>query len=214
VPLLVALIVGLLAPAAQASVRKPHRPTLVEDKVSALVIPVTVHVATQEGLPVVPRRYVLEAVARANRDLREFGVELQLRAIELMPEGYGDLTRTRHRLRLAQRAPRDGSIHVFYVDHVELYSSKHGDRRISGMHWRYRGLRGTLRQREWVAVAEHAPLTTLVHEVGHLFGLGHRHASDNVMCSCQRVASPSFTAAQGRQLRTGARRFLVRAVDR
>ena len=191
--------------------RKQHRAN-VEPREDALIeVPVTVHVASHEGLPVVSRRGVLEGIARANRELREYGVELRVRAVELMPEGYDTLTRVRHRLRLGQRAPRDGSVHVFYVDRVELYNPRHGDRRVSGMHWRYRGIGRAMRQREYLAVAHDAPLTTFVHEVGHVFGLGHRHVNDNVMCSCQRVPAPTFTSSQGRQLRAGARRFLTRA---
>lgn len=212
---MVALLVGLVSSMAEASVRKPHRnASLVPREGPAVQVPITIHVATKEGLPVVSRHHVLEAVARANKELRKAGVELRVREVELMPEGYQHLTRVRHRLRLGHRAPRDGSVHVFYVDDVELYNPRHGDRRVSGMHWRYRGMRRGMRQREYVAVAEDAPLTTFVHEIGHIFGLGHRHQNDNVMCSCQRVPAPTFTQAQGRQLRTGARRFLGRSSTR
>ncbi len=204
----------LASPTVDASIRKPHRSSLEQRVAPAVQVPITIHVATREGLPVVSRHHALEAVARANRELRSFGVELRVRAVELMPEGYDDVVRIRHRLHLAQRSPRDGSIHVFYVDKVELHNPKNGDRRVSGMHWRYRGMRRGLRQREYVAVAQDAPLTTFVHEVGHLFGLGHRHQNDNVMCSCQRAPMPTFTASQGRQLRGGARRFLQRASGR
>jgi hypothetical protein len=212
---ILAILVALVSPTAQASVRKAHRNTsLVPREEAPVQVPVTVHVATKEGLPVVSRHHVLEAVARANRELRKAGIELRVREVELMPEGYKDLTRVRHRLRLGHRAPRDGSVHVFYVDDVELYNPRHGDRRVSGMHWRYRGMRRGMRQREYVAVAEDAPLTTFVHEIGHIFGLGHRHQNDNVMCSCQRIPAPTFTSGQGRQLRTGARRFLGRSTSR
>lgn len=205
------LVTSLQSPLADASVRKPHRSGIEQPAEQLVEVPLTVHVATHEGLPVVSRHHVLESVARANRELREFGVELRVRAVELMPDGYDDVVRIRHRLRLAERSPRDGTVHVFFVDKVELSSSQHGDRRVSGMHWRYRGLRRGLRSREFLAVARNAPLTTFVHEIGHIFGLGHRHQTDNVMCSCEREPTPSFTAGQGRQLRVGARRFLVRS---
>jgi hypothetical protein len=211
---ILALAACLVGGDAQASIRKAQRSSFEPGEPELVEVPVTVHVALRDGLPVVSRHHVLESVARANRELREFGVELRVRAVELMPDGYEDLVRVRHRMRLAQRAPRDGSAHVFFVDKVELSNPRYGDRRVSGMHWRYRGVRPGLRQREYLAVAHDAPLTTFVHEVGHVFGLGHRHQNDNVMCSCQRVPTPSFTTAQGRQLRGGARRFLVRASGR
>jgi hypothetical protein len=205
------LVTSLVSPAADASVRKPHRTTVEQPTEERVMVPLTVHVATREGLPVVSRRHVLESVARANRELREFGIEVHVRTVELMPDGYDDVLRIRHRLRLAERSPRDGTVHVFFVDRVELSNAQHGDRRVSGMHWRYRGIRRGLRSREFLAVAHNAPMTTFVHEIGHLFGLKHRHQTDNVMCSCEREPTPGFTTGQGRQLRVGARRFLSRA---
>ena len=70
------------SPQAAASVRKPHRTILVPRETVSIQVPITVHVATTEGLPVVPRREVLAAVARANRELRGYGIELRLRAVE------------------------------------------------------------------------------------------------------------------------------------
>lgn len=208
------LLATLASPVADASVRKPHRVTLEPPTEELVAVPLTVHVATREGLPVVSRHHVLESVARANRELREFGVQLRVRTVELMPDGYDDVVRIRHRLRLAERSPRNGTVHVYFVDRVELSNPQHGDRRVSGMHWRYRGMRRGLRSREFLAVAHNAPITTFVHEIGHLFGLGHRHQTDNVMCSCERAPTPSFSSVQGRQLRVGARRFLARAAVR
>jgi hypothetical protein len=114
------------------------------------------------------------------------------------------------RFGLAHRATRDGSVHVFFVERVRLTSARKGDRRVSGMHWRYHGLDRDIRSREYLAVAYNAPTTTLVHEIGHAFGLTHDRKTDNLMCSCRRGLDPTFTEKQGRRLRTGARRYLER----
>ena len=127
-----------------------------------------------------------------------------------MEEGASVET-SEQRFELARAAARDGSIHVFYVDRLELTNPAKGDRRVSGMHWRYNGVSAKIRRREYVAVAHNAPSTTLVHEVGHAFGLRHEDDFDNLMCSCRRGRRPSFTEQQGKRLRSGARRFIQRA---
>ncbi len=138
-------------------------------------------------------------------------MHLWIRAIEPMAGGERVET-SDERFSLAERAARDGSVHVFYVDSVALTNPRKGDRRVSGMHWRYHGLDPQVRSREYVAVAHNAPNTTLVHEVGHAFGLAHQNEdTGNLMCSCRRDSKPRFTARQGKRLRGGARRFLQRA---
>lgn len=173
-------------------------------------VPVTIHVATHEGRSVISERRILASVRRANRELAAFDVHLVVAQIQPMVGGTRIETREQ-RFALARRAPRDGTVHVFFVDRVRLTSKRKGDRRVSGMHWRYRGLNRNIRAREYVAVARNAPTTTLVHEFGHAFGLSHDTSDDNLMCSCRRGAEPQFTRRQGRRLRNGARRHEKRA---
>ncbi len=173
-------------------------------------VPITVHVATKAGRSVVSERQIREAVDRANAELAAFDVELIVAQIVPM-RGGARLETQDQRFDLGRRAAPDGSIHVFYVERVKLHNPRKGDRRVSGMHWRYHGLERAIRGREYVAVAHNAPTTTFVHEVGHAFGLTHDNDVDNLMCSCRRGLEPAFTEHQGRRLRAGAKRFLRRA---
>jgi len=174
-----------------------------------LRIPITVHIATKAGRSVASEQQVLASVDRANLELAAFDIELVVAQIVPM-RGGSHLETQGQRFELGRRADRDGTIHVFFVERVKLNNPRKGDRRVSGMHWRYHGLERDIRGREYVAVAHNAPTTTLVHEVGHAFGLTHDKNDDNLMCSCRRGFDSAFTRHQGRRLRWGAKRFLRR----
>jgi hypothetical protein len=203
--LLLACAAMIALPAGDASAgRRKSSPTI--------EVPLTIHVASEAGEQVVSDERIFAAVQRANLELVEFDIVLWVRAIEVLPMEDGARVETsEQRFALAREAARDGSIHVFYVDGLRLTNPAKGDRRVSGMHWRYRGASADIRRREYVAVAHNAPSTTLVHEVGHAFGLRHEDDFDNLMCSCRRGRRPTFTDQQGQRLRGGARRFLKRA---
>lgn len=185
------------------------RPNLAHAR-ETLQIPVTIHVATKNGRSVVSEQHVRASVIRANRELAQFDIQLVVAQIVPM-EGGSHIETQDQRFELGRRAERDGTIHVFFVERVKLNNSRKGDRRVSGMHWRYHGLERDIRGREYVAVAHNAPATTLVHEVGHAFGLTHEKQTDNLMCSCRRGLNSEFTERQGRRLRLGAKRFLRRS---
>lgn len=174
-------------------------------------VPLTIHVASFAGEPVVSDERIMAAVERARRELAPYGITLIVRGIERMPMRDADIDTGEQRFELATTAPRDGTVHVFYVERLALTNPNKSDRRVSGMHWRYHGVKPEHRRREYVAVAHNAPATTLVHELGHAFGLRHEDDFDNLMCSCRRGQRPTFTARQGKRLRNGAKRFLQRA---
>jgi hypothetical protein len=127
-----------------------------------------------------------------------------------MPDGYANVRHRRDRRKLAQFAAPDGSVHVFLVNSLELGGPLRADRSVRGLHWRYRGVLGRMRNREYLVVSNDAPPTTLVHEIGHLFGLEHDTSQQNLMCSCRQGPRQIFTASQGAEMRQGAHQFIAR----
>ncbi|MGB1014237.1 MAG: hypothetical protein ACPG4T_08905 [Nannocystaceae bacterium] len=177
---------------------------------SKILVPLTVHLAT-EGENQRRTLYRLNrSVRRANRALARHGIEVVVHRVWRMPDGFDSITRRRDRRKLARYAALDGTVHVFFVDHLELGSLARGDREVRGMHWRYRGLRRKMRHREYIAINSDAPSTTLAHEVGHLFGLDHDRGHRNLMCSCRRGRIQQFTRGQGNKMRREARAFFLR----
>jgi len=173
-------------------------------------IPLTVHVATADGDPVASRARVTQWVLRANRALAPAGVEVYVHSVRHLPRGWRAVTRAGQRRRLAGYAPRNGTIHVFVTEELDRPRRRRLRRRVRGLHWRYRGLRRDLRQREYVVVTDGAPNTTFAHELGHLFGLAHSKSTTNIMCSCRQGNVLGFTRQQSAQMRSGARAYLSR----
>lgn len=171
-------------------------------------IGLTVHVPTDNGMPLVTQRQVAQWIVRANAALRPHGIAVELhRTVSL--SGFTDVGGRRDRRRLATMAEHDGTIHVFVAENLDMQSFR-PRRRVRGLHWRYHGLNRELRQREYVVVTLAAPKTTFAHEVGHLLGLRHSTAENNIMCSCRRGSDTRFTREQGAVMLAGAGRFLSR----
>lgn len=173
-------------------------------------LPLTVHVATGADKVVFDLRRLNRAVWRANEALRASGIEVYVARVELLPEGFAAVRHRRDRRHLARFAQPDGTVHVFLVGNLELGGSRRADRSVRGLHWRYRGLLGKMRNREYLIVSNDAPATTFVHELGHLFGLEHDTSHQNLMCSCRQGPRQIFTLDQGRRMRSGALAFAAR----
>lgn len=173
-----------------------------------VTVGLTVHMASEDGVPIATRRRIEQWIARANLALEPHGLRVELRRLVPM-SGHTQVTRARDRRALASMASHDGTIHMFVTENLDSRRSLMR-RRVRGLHWRYHGLNRELRQREFVVVTLGAPKTTLAHEIGHLMGLRHDTAENNIMCSCRRGTNTIFTRNQGQVMRQGAGRFLSR----
>ncbi|MBA3548860.1 MAG: hypothetical protein H0T76_20445 [Nannocystis sp.] len=182
------------------------------DRAGAMLrIPLTLHMATVSERPAFDMLRLERAVRRANVSLRSYGIEVYVARVVMMPDGFSEIRHRRDRRRLANFAPHDGTVHLFLVQSVELGNVLRADRGVRGLHWRYRGLMRKLRSREYLLLGADAPSTTLVHELGHLFGLEHDLGQQNLMCSCREGPRQIFTPSQGEKIRRGAMMYLARA---
>ncbi len=163
------------------------------------------YVAVKDGVPVVESDWIASQVSNANRLFAPLEVAFEVVAAEVLPTDC---------LRVADRAARDGlgrtrwsknAIHVFVTGRLDNVDEP-GE--IYGVHWRDR----QQTSHRWIILSAIAWPHTLVHELGHYFGLPHSEDAVSIMTKGAPVPVPAreriFTEAQQRKMRRRLKRLL------
>jgi hypothetical protein len=165
------------------------------------VLPLAVAVADDGGRPAQDDAWIDAQIARAERLLGDAGVHLRKASQRALDARFARLETRKDRDALSAEAAR-GVINVMIVaslrdvDDPRLYRM--------GVHWRpvARPLQ------HYVIVAADAQPTTLAHELGHYFGLGHTTLVDNLMSYARSGDAIFVTDKQASSMRAFARLYL------
>jgi hypothetical protein len=170
-----------------------------QESTARATLPIVLHFATENGRDAVDPGRVGVWLAHTQMMLRPHGVDVELvdvRALPLQASASGIIGR----YRLLDHVEDAGVLHVMVLD--ELGGSRRdGTATVRGLHFR-----APLRGQQYIAVGPGATTTTMLHEIGHAFGLDHESDPDNVMCSCDRTDNPKLTPAQGDRIRRAVSR--------
>jgi len=149
----------------------------------AVVLPLVVHVAQQNGAPIVDEAWVTSQVEAANRLYAPHDVAYQLQqVVPLSQPAIAELHSRDDRDSLGA-ANVAGAVNVYIVAYLADVDAS-GERR--GVHWRVRRGRG----RHLVIVSRAGAGTTLAHELGHFFGLPHSTYAVSIMNKTPRDEPP------------------------
>jgi hypothetical protein len=164
-----------------------------------VTLPIVLHFARVDGKDAVDPARVGMWLAHTQTLLRPHGVDVELAGVRTLPVG-SEARGLMARYRLLSEVEGDDALHVMVVDGLDGVR-RDGDVTVRGLHFR-----APLRRAEYVAIGPDATATTLTHEIGHAFGLGHSADPSNVMCSCDRTAAPVLTDGQAAKIRNALRR--------
>ncbi len=131
-------------------------------------------VAQSGGKPVVNPEWLAAHVDRANLLLQSLSVAFQLYSIDLLPKNLTHIRNRGDRDRLGARRWQRGFVHVFVGETVKNIDDKGN---IYGVHWRWRANKS----RRWIILSAESWPMTLVHELGHFFGLAHNDIMGSMM---------------------------------
>lgn len=165
------------------------------------VLPLMIHVASEQGRPVVGRDFIKRQLASANRIFAPYHVQFVVQAVRRGPEP-SRLESRRDRDRLS-RAVRPGVINWFVV--ASLRDVDEPERMRRGVHWHHRGTPYA----HYVIVAAYAQPGVLAHELGHFLGnRPHSAAVGNLMSYDWRTDLPVLDGSQQRRLSRAVARYL------
>lgn len=135
---------------------------------------VRMYMAVVDGQPVQTDAWVLEQFANANRLFQPLSVGVMLESLRPLPQEEANCENKDHRDALGAARYEHGPIHVFVPQRVANVDEP-GD--IYGVHWRNR----KKTSQRWIIVSSIAWGMTMVHEMGHFFGLSHSKKADSIM---------------------------------
>lgn len=161
-------------------------------------LPLSIAVVEEEGRPAQDAAWVDAQLAEAVRLFEPLGLPLRRVASRALPARFARLETRADRDALASALePRRINVMIVAslrdVDDPELLRM--------GVHWRNRATPA----KHYVIVAASARPTTLAHEIGHYFGLGHSDVTDNVMSYSRTGAAVFFDPKQADRMRKLAR---------
>jgi hypothetical protein len=181
---------------------------------AATPVELAIHVAVgDDGAPVADAAWIADQVAAASAPLG--GADVTLTWRDAGDAGIaGEILTVADRDALAAAAAEGGVVHVFVV--ARLADKDEDGRWLSGVHWRYGGGTRAWRGRRYVILSRETRWTsTLAHELGHFFGLGHTDHPDGLMTTgvARSGAPPFLDDRQLRRVRARARAW-ARAAGR
>lgn len=142
-----------------------------------------VWIALRDGEPVQTPEWVGAQVERTNALFAAIGVGFEVAAVHSLEDGDVVIETRDDRDRLGHDRWTRGTIHVFVVGQLDNVDE---EGTINGVHWRDRADTS----HRWIIVAATAWDRTLVHELGHYFGLPHSDYHISLMNKSRRAIAP------------------------
>lgn len=162
------------------------------------IFPLTVSVAREANKPVETDAWIDAQIAEAERLLGQKGIHFRKAGSRPLPDRFARLETRKDRDALRDEMQK-GVINVMVVaslrdvDDPRLYRM--------GVHWRP----VAHPKDRYVIVATSALPSTLAHELGHYFGLGHTTITNNLMSYSRDGAEVTVSDTQGATMRSFAR---------
>lgn len=192
-PLVRLLVIALTLGIAACSAR-PLSTTSVPSPQNHVAVPLHLVVGTNRRGPVVTPEVLGQWVGQAAEDFAAAGFSFEVASVRYVEAGSIDARTRRGRRGLAELGEGDG-VHIAIAGPLRRPRKRPSTR-------------GSWLPRQRVIVlSTEANRTTLSHELGHAFGLGHERAMKNLMCSCDRDPQARFSAMQLTQAATAAARW-------